>query len=63
MQITVVDKLIPWSIKFVDKAGGGGGGRKPKKTVSYVIVVYLSISFVFVLTKVFPFSKFATLRC
>lgn len=62
MQITVVDRLIPWSIKFVDKAGGGGG-RKPKQTVSYVIVVYLSISFVFVLTKVFPFSKFATLRC
>lgn len=62
MQITVVDRLIPLSIKFVDK-GGGGGGRKPKQTVSYVIVVYLSISFVFVLTKVFPFSKFATLRC
>ena len=61
MQITVVDRLIPLSIKFVDK--GGGGGRKPKQTVSYVIVVYLSISFVFVLTKVFPFSKFATLRC
>lgn len=62
MQITVVDRLIPLSITFVDK-GGGGGGRKPKQTVSYVIVVYLSISFVFVLTKVFPFSKFATLRC
>lgn len=62
MQITVVDRLIPLSIKFVDK-GAGGGGRKLKQTVSYVIVVYPSINFVLVLTKVFSFSKFAALRC